>query len=240
MTSFFRTALFLIAAVLFLHVLHPVHASSEFIALNIKQDFWLAQFNGQFSPTVNITSSDQLIRAGETIRLSWQSNDAQYAELDNGIGYVPVNGSMTAAPAETTTYTITVTENSEIATASTTVYVNDYLTGPTVEFSASPTTINKGASTTLSWTSHNADTVHIDRGIGELFVNGSMVVSPEHTTSYNMTAVGSKGVVSKRVKVKVLGSPIPQPPSSFGVSYNNLIPDDATVVKYDPNPHFAL
>jgi len=60
-------------------------------------------------PTVELASRDQAIQPGQTTRLVWTTTDAQYAAIDNGIGYLPANGSVAVAPVETTTYTITVT-----------------------------------------------------------------------------------------------------------------------------------
>ena len=61
------------------------------------------------TPTANIWASPNEISPGETFDLSWDSSDAQYAFLDNGIGEISLNGSMTLTADRTTVYTLTVT-----------------------------------------------------------------------------------------------------------------------------------
>src|SRR5262249_36707065 len=58
---------------------------------------------------------------------------------------------------------------------------------PTITFSANPTSITTGGSSTLSWTIINANTASIDQGIGSINpVSGSVVVSPANTTTYTL------------------------------------------------------
>ena len=110
---------------------------------------------------------------------------------------------------------------------------------PTVSISAAPATIAQGETATLSWISTDAQSAHIDNGIGLVNPNGSLFVAPEHTTTYTIAVVGETGSSSGRVTVKVTGSPLPQPEGSFGENYEDLIPQDATVDQYDPK-RFAL
>ena len=60
-------------------------------------------------PTVTMTPASTSISQGESITLTWNSERAQSAFIDNGVGSVPVNGSTSVSPDHTTTYTITVT-----------------------------------------------------------------------------------------------------------------------------------
>ena len=57
-----------------------------------------------------------------------------------------------------------------------------------VAFTANPTTINAGQSSTLSWQVQNADTVTIST-LGTVALNGSQAVTPATTTTYILTAV---------------------------------------------------
>jgi hypothetical protein len=107
-------------------------------------------------------------------------------------------------------------------------------TTPTVSISATPETIQVGESSTLLWTSTNAQNAYIDNGIGIVSVNGSTTVSPEHTTTYAITVTGPNGSASTHATVSVLGNPEPQPEGYFGEQYEDLIPPDATVESYDP------
>ncbi|MCW5213606.1 hypothetical protein VU04_11960, partial [Desulfobulbus sp. TB] len=49
---------------------------------------------------------------------------------------------------------------------------------PTVTISADPVSISAGDSSTLSWTSTNADFVSIDNDLGTVDLNGSLSVEP--------------------------------------------------------------
>ncbi|MGD9234231.1 MAG: hypothetical protein PVH67_10255, partial [Desulfobacterales bacterium] len=60
-------------------------------------------------PTVTMTPPSAVISQGESITLTWNSESAQSAFIDNGIGSVSVNGSTTVSPDHTTTYILSVT-----------------------------------------------------------------------------------------------------------------------------------
>jgi len=64
---------------------------------------------------------------------------------------------------------------------------------PEVSFSADPSAITPGESSTLTWTTEHADTVSINQGIGAVDLSGSMDVSPTETTTYTITATGPGG-----------------------------------------------
>jgi hypothetical protein len=120
------------------------------------------------------------------------------------------------------------------ATASVTINVEDPFAPPTVSISANPSTIPKGSASTLSWISKNAQSAHIDNGIGIVPIEGALDVSPEHTTTYTITVIGSAGPANAQVTVMVTGNPEPQPEGSFGARYEDLVPPDATLKTYDP------
>ena len=152
-------------------------------------------------PSVSISASSETIQTGESSTLSWSSSNAETATIDQGIGDIPVNGSITVSPSQTTTYTITATGPGGTATDSVTVTV--IYPAPTVSISASPDTIQPGGSTTLSWTSSNADSAEINNGIGSVPVNGSLTVSPAETTTYTITVTGPGGTATASVTVTV-------------------------------------
>ena len=64
---------------------------------------------------------------------------------------------------------------------------------PTVTLSASPTSINRGQSTTLTWSSTGAERTEIEPDIGEVPASGSRTVSPNVTTTYRITVMGADG-----------------------------------------------
>ncbi len=74
-------------------------------------------------------------------------------------------------------------------------------------FSASPSTINQGESSTLSWSVSDADTVTITPDVGTVASSGSTSVSPGVTTNYILTATNSAGSVTATVTISVSASP---------------------------------
>ncbi|MFW6114982.1 MAG: RHS repeat-associated core domain-containing protein [Thermodesulfobacteriota bacterium] len=74
---------------------------------------------------------------------------------------------------------------------------------PEAAFSAEPQEIKQGGSSTLAWTTANADSVVIDPGIGPVSQSGSRIVSPQETTVYTLTAAGAGGATTESVAVTV-------------------------------------
>ena len=74
---------------------------------------------------------------------------------------------------------------------------------PTVTLSASPSTINPGDSTTLSWTSTDATDADIEPGVGKVAVQGSTPVNPTSSTTYTITATGPGGTATATTRVTV-------------------------------------
>ncbi len=185
-------------------------------------------------PAIDFTASPNAIMSGESTFLSWSIGNALTAHIDNGIGDVPMNSSLSVSPRETTIYTITASGPAGTMTWEISVYVINFSILPTIDFIASPGTVGTGESTTLSWNVENALNVHIDQGIGRVEQSGSISITPDHTTTYTLTANSPKGVVNEKIRVYVKGHPETQPAGSFGEIYNSLIPADSTMAFYDP------
>lgn len=82
---------------------------------------------------------------------------------------------------------------------------------PTASLSASPASIQKGESTTLSWTTANATDVSIE-GIGPVQPSGTQTVSPADSTTYRLVAKGPGGTQDATARVTVTEPPPPPPP----------------------------
>jgi hypothetical protein len=81
-----------------------------------------------------------------------------------------------------------------------------------VLFSATPSEIDSGASSTLKWAVKDATSVTIDQGIGEVSANGSKELSPSKTTAYTLTATNAGGTVTRSVVLYVTEPPPTPPP----------------------------
>lgn len=154
------------------------------------------------------------------------SANADTISINNGIGPVNPNGTLTVAPETTTTYTITAAGPGGTATASVPVEV---LPLPEISISASPQTIIAGNACDLAWTSANADTVAIDNGIGGVPHSGSVTVSPTQTTVYTITAVGPGGTVTATVTVNVT---IPPPTVTLTATPAGIIQGETTTLTW--------
>ncbi|MGA8182577.1 MAG: peptidoglycan-associated lipoprotein Pal [Terriglobia bacterium] len=58
-------------------------------------------------PTVNLTAVPSTIESGQSVTLSWTSENATSLDLQPGIGAVQASGSTSVSPTESTTYTLT-------------------------------------------------------------------------------------------------------------------------------------
>ncbi len=75
-----------------------------------------------------------------------------------------------------------------------------------IAFEVLPSTIESGASVTLLWNVSNATSVTIDQDIGTVPATGSVVVTPDVTTTYMLTAAGGGSTVTANVTVTVTGT----------------------------------
>jgi peptidoglycan-associated lipoprotein len=78
---------------------------------------------------------------------------------------------------------------------------------------AEPSTVEKGQSVTLSWTSQNATDLNLDPGVGKVQAQGSTTVTPQDSTTYTLTATGPGGTQSATARVTVSVPPPPPPPA---------------------------
>lgn len=80
---------------------------------------------------------------------------------------------------------------------------------PTVTFSADRTSINKGESAKLSWTTTDASNVSISPEVGAVTPQGSTTVTPSNTTTYTITASGPGGSADATAQISVNAPPPP-------------------------------
>ncbi len=83
---------------------------------------------------------------------------------------------------------------------------------PTVTLQASPASINKGESATLSWNSTDATQLTVAPEVGAVTAQGSTKVTPSDSATYTITATGPGGSVSATASVNVNAPPPPPPP----------------------------
>jgi len=79
-------------------------------------------------------------------------------------------------------------------------------------FAAEPSSIERGQSSTLSWSVTDASNISIDNGIGTVQANASRRVFPGASTTYTLTATGPGGTKTATATVNVTEPPPPPPP----------------------------
>src|SRR5699024_3087343 len=151
------------------------------------------------------------IAPGESSLLTWDVAGADTITISPDIGTVPEKmSSRSVAPASTTTYRLTASNQYGDATARTTVTVTagDSDGRPVIAgFSAEPEGIELGESSTLTWDVEGATSVSIHPGIGDVNSDDSTEVSPSETTPYTLRAANADGVTARSVTVHVRTDP---------------------------------
>jgi len=74
---------------------------------------------------------------------------------------------------------------------------------PTVTLTVQPSTVEKGKTVTLSWSSENATDLDLQPGVGKVQQQGSKSVEPQDSTTYTITASGPGGKQSATTQVSV-------------------------------------
>jgi peptidoglycan-associated lipoprotein len=99
---------------------------------------------------------------------------------------------------------------------------------PTVTLNASPSSINRGGSATLSWSSTNATDLEIAPDIGKVAPQGSTPVMPTESTTYTITATGAGGTATASARVDVnapAASAQPAGPPNVGQLFDQNVKD---------------
>lgn len=104
---------------------------------------------------------------------------------------------------------------------------------PTVSLSANPTSINRGQSSTLSWTSTDATQLTIAPDVGAVNAQGSTSVSPSDSTTYTITASGPGGSADSTVRVTVTAPVVVEQPK--GPSIEELFLQNVKDAYFDFN-----
>jgi hypothetical protein len=174
----------------------------------------------------SFTASPSSIGPGGSSTLSWTSTGAARVAITPGtFTSTSASGSTTVSPAATTTYKLTATNEAGgvVGTANATVNVMQGAALPVVNsFTASPTGLSAGGSSTLNWATTGATAVTISPGtFRSASASGSTTVSPMATTTYTLTASNAAGSVQAAVTVAVQAATLPVI-NSFTASSANI------------------
>lgn len=171
-------------------------------------------------PVCTLTASKSTIELGGSSVLSWTTSNATAFTVDNGVGTVAnfEAGSTTVSPLVTTTYTGRATgPGGTSAPCKTTITVTKPPSETlSCELKATPTAIQKGRTSVLTWTTNNASKFVINNGVGEMaLVETGSAGTPAITSdiTFTGTATSKTGkTVTCSAKVTVTDTP---PPSAL-------------------------
>ncbi len=193
-------------------VVHPVATTTYTLtaansngSVNAPAMITVTSSTGLKPVVTGFTASPSNITSGQSANLQWNVTGATSVSIDHGIGVVDATGALAEAPTATTTYVLTATNSYGPVTASATVTVGA-TTGslPVINsFTATPSSIGVGQSSTLQFTVTGATTVSIDPEVGTPRAFEQPVVYPTQTTIYTLTATNGNGSVTAAVTVTV-------------------------------------
>jgi hypothetical protein len=141
---------------------------------------------------------------GTVVAYNWRSNN------DGDLSTSSRFETSSLSPGEHTIY-FKVRDNAGVWSAEAQTTVNIFHTSmpasselPVINaFYATPATISKGQSTTLSWEVSNATSVVIQPKIGNVASSGSSLIAPDATISYSITATNASATISTAIIVTV-------------------------------------
>ncbi|HOO47962.1 MAG TPA: hypothetical protein PLV35_00945, partial [Candidatus Paceibacterota bacterium] len=193
----------------------------------------------------SFTASDYSIDEGESSVLSWSTENCTSAKISN-VGNVSTNGNKTVYPTSDTTYTLTAYgSDGSSKTKSLTIDVDEVVIPPTdtctiYDFSADKTSIQKGDSVTISWSTSGCSLINIP-GVGYgLSSSGAKTISPTSTKTYKLSAysLSSFSVQTKTLEISVLDNPDPDPVcsiSSFTASQYSVNQGNSSYLSWSTN-----
>ncbi|MBM3796222.1 MAG: hypothetical protein FJW31_19670 [Acidobacteria bacterium] len=169
------------------------------------------------TPKASFTANPMQIVVGNSSTLQWNVTDATEVTIEPGLGKVDATGSRQVSPTQTTTYTLTATNQYGETKLVTTVEVLPRVKINT--FTVRPDLIkNPGEPVTFTWDVDDAVSVFIDNGIGPCPAKGSLTnAGPVTTTTYTLTAIGRGSTATAQVTVTAqppAPPPVNRPPTA--------------------------
>lgn len=158
------------------------------------------------------TASPMQVQAGQPVVLSWDVSNMKAGSIQPEPGPIKSSiGVVSVLPQQTTTYTLYVrgATGDKSATQTVTVIPLPPPAKPAIQsFSASPSVLHPGDSTTLSWNVAGQGNLQVSLNPPGLMINPlitSQIETPTQTTVYKLTVQGPGGIVSREITVTVVG-----------------------------------
>lgn len=163
---------------------------------------------GPGSPTLTFSANSTSISSGQSVTLSWQTTNASSVTITASAGGTTrtvtnssqASGSVSDSPTQTTVYSAVANGSSGSTPAQTvTVSVAQPVPPQVTSFTVSPTSVNAGQTTTVTWATTNATSVNINPPVFNpedgitLPTSGSANPPVSATTTFTITATGPGG-----------------------------------------------
>ncbi len=162
------------------------------------------------APTLTLTANPGTVNAGGSTNLSWSTTDATSCEASSfWSGPKSTSGNQFVGPINVeSTYALTCTGPGGSISKVVTVYLNNTL--PTVTLTANPTNVNAGQSSTLTWSSTNANScVASGAWAGSKGTSGNEIqLNLTTSKTFTLTCTGPGGSNSATANVTVNSLPM--------------------------------
>ncbi len=163
-------------------------------------------------PVVTLRATPAIIDPGQSATLSWLVQNATNCQANggpwSGSKSIPAGSESTGPLYSVTTYVLRCTNTQGSTSAYATVFMNG-ASLPVISFSASPTVVNSGASSMLSWSVQDATNCYANGGpwSGSKSVpTGSQSTGPLlNQTTYTLSCDNATGSVSASATVSIVG-----------------------------------
>ena len=158
--------------------------------------FKVSNSNTPSCAITNFSANPSSITSGTSSTLNWSTNNCSSVVISPNVGSVSLNGSQSVYPTQTTIYTIKAYNGAGVLadTDNVTVTVNSVIPSCSIDsFTANPSTIASGSSSTLNWSTTNCASVTISNLGYNVPTVGSQLVYPTQTTTYTLKAYDSNG-----------------------------------------------
>jgi phosphatidylinositol-3-phosphatase len=156
--------------------------------------------------TATIKATPATITGAGNVTLTWNTTGATTVVIDQQIGPVAANGTITIPIQKSTTWRLIATDASGNSVSETATVTGLPPLSATIQ--VSPQTITSPGTVVLTWTSTGASSVTIDQGIGTVSANGSASIPVTASTTWKLTARDTNGnEVGQTVAVMVTSPP---------------------------------
>jgi hypothetical protein len=180
---------------------------------------------------------------GGVVTLNWTTSNANSVSISPTIGSVALNGSATTSVTANTNFVLTATDASgakntcQASVTVTPVTPTAITCDANVSFSANPTSIRRGQSATLTWSTTGVTGVSFDNGISATGLSGSVTVSPTSNTTYTLTATDGRTTISCPARVTIRtgggGGTIVSPRCELSASKTKIKAGESVVLTWE-------